>query len=65
MKPYLTLQSSEQIIVTAAASIYAAYIAVGRVEDGNEEAWMDRALKAALRIAKVTDETVQSDKELD
>lgn len=28
MKPYLTLQSSEQIIVTAAASIYAADIRV-------------------------------------
>ena len=63
--PYLTLQPSEQTIVTAAATIYAAYIVAGRVEDGQEAAWMDRALKAAFRIAKVTDETVQADKELD
>lgn len=35
------------------------------VADGKEAAWMDRALKAAFRIAKVTDETVQADKELD
>ena len=73
--PYLTLQSSEQTIVTlqsseqtivaAAATIYAAYIAAGRVEDGKKSAWMDRALKAAFQIAKKTDETVQADKELD
>lgn len=63
--PYLTLQPSEQTIVTAAATIYAAYIAGGVVEDGQENAWMDRALKAAFRIAKVTDETVQADRELD
>lgn len=63
--PYLTLQPSEQTIVTAAATIYAAYIAAGRVEDGKENTWMDRALKAAFRIAKVTDETVQADRELD
>lgn len=63
--PYLTLQPSEQTLVTAAATIYAAYIARGLVEEGKENAWMDRALKAAFRIAKVTDETVQADKELD
>ncbi len=63
--PYLTLQPSEQTIVTAAATIYAAYIAAGRVEDGKESAWMDRALKAAFRIAKKADETVQADQELD
>lgn len=63
--PYLTLQPSEQTIVTAAATIYAAYITRGVVEDGKENAWMDRALKAAFRIAKVTDDTVQADRELD
>ena len=36
--PYLTLQPSEQTIVTAAATIYAAYIARGVVEDGKENA---------------------------
>ena len=63
--PYLTLQPSEQTIVTAAATIYAAYIVAGHIKDGQEAAWMDRALKATFRIAKVTDETVQADKELD
>ena len=51
--------------MTAAAGIYAAYISAGRVEDGKEAAWMDRAIKAAIRIAKVTEESVQADKELD
>jgi hypothetical protein len=63
--PYITLQPSEQTLVTAAAAIYSAYIATGRVEDGQENAWIDRAIKAAIRIAKVTDETVQADRELD
>ncbi|MFM9961978.1 MAG: hypothetical protein ACKV2Q_12220 [Planctomycetaceae bacterium] len=63
--PYLTLQPSEQTVVIAAATIYAAYISAGRVIDGQEAAWMDRAIQAAIRIAKVTDDSVQADKELD
>lgn len=63
--PYVTLQPSEQTLVTAAAAIYAAYISAGRVEEGQEAAWMDRAMKAAFRIARITDETVQADRELD
>ena len=66
MKPlYLTLQPTEQILVTAAATIYSGYISAGKVEDGREAEMMSRAIKAAIRIAKVTDETVQADRELD
>jgi len=64
-RPYLTLQPSEQVIVTAAAGIYAAYIAAGRVEGGQESEWMNVSIKAAIRIARVTDEAIQADKELD
>lgn len=51
--------------MTAAATIYAAYITAGRVLDGQEAEWMDRSIRAAIRIAKVTDESVQADKEFD
>lgn len=65
MKTCITLQPSEQTIVMAAATIYTAYLSAGRVEDGQEAEWMDRAIKAAIRIAKVTDESIQADKDLD
>lgn len=64
-KAFIKLQPSEQTLVSAAATIYAAYISSGRVADGEEAAWMDRAIKAAVRIARVTDESVQADKDLD
>lgn len=63
--PYLTLQPSEQTLVTAAATIYAAYIAAGKVEEGKENAWMDQSIRAAIRISRVTDQTVQVDRELE
>jgi hypothetical protein len=63
--PHVTLQPSEQTLVTAAAAIYAADISAGRVEDGQESAWMDRAIKAAFRIARITDETGQAARDLD
>lgn len=65
MKPYITLQPSEQVLVNAASVIYAAYITTGRVEDGQEAVWMERSIKAAIRIARTTDEAVQADKEVD
>lgn len=62
--PYVTLQPSEQVLVTAAATIYSGYIVAGRVEEGQEDQWMDRAIKAAFRIATVIDASVMADKEL-
>ena len=62
---HISLQPSEQALVTAAATIYAAYITAGRVEDGQESAWMERSIKAAIRIAKITDESVRAEKEFD
>lgn len=62
-KHQISLQPTEQTLVTAAATIYAGYIAAGRVADGQESAFMDRAIQAAIRIAKVTDDSVQADQE--
>lgn len=62
-KHQISLQPTEHALVTAAATIYAGYIAAGRVPDGQESAFMDRSIQAAIRIAKVTDESVQADNE--
>lgn len=61
---YLTLQPSEQTLVTAAATIYAAYISTGNVEAGQEKKWMDLAIQAAFRLATVIDASVMADKEV-
>ena len=64
-KAYISLQESEMVVVQAAAQIYAAYITAGRVEEGQENQWMDKSIRAAIRIANVTDKAVISDGEVD
>lgn len=63
-KPYLRLQHSEGIVVHAASRIYAAYIAAGRVTDGDEGQWMDRSIEEAISLAVKTDDRVDSDDEM-
>ena len=63
-KPKLTLQPSEAILSRAAANIYAAYITAGRVPDGKEREWMERAVREAYQIVRLADQSVQSDDEI-
>jgi len=60
----LSLQPSEGIAARMAATIYAAYIAAGRVPDGKEKDWMQRAINEAIWIARTTDDAIQSDHEM-
>ena len=60
----LSLQPSEGIVVGAAAMIYAAYIGSGRVPDGREKEWRERAAKEAIALAHYVDGAVRSDTEL-
>ena len=62
-KPYITLQPTEQTIVTAAAQIYAAFITNGMVEPGDETKWLKQSVHDAIRLARITDDTIQADKE--
>ena len=62
-KAYLKLQKSEAVVIQCATQIYAAYIAAGRVGDGQEAEFMQKAIRDAIRIAKATDEAVISDDE--
>jgi len=64
-KKYFKLQHSESVVVQAAAQIYAAYIASGRVEEGEQTRWMQRSIREALLIAQATDDAVISDAEMD
>jgi len=61
---HLKLQHSESIVVQAAAQIYSAYIAAGRVADGEEARWMERSIREAIRIARATDSAIISDEEI-
>ena len=60
----LSLQPSEAIVARAAADIYAAYIIAGKVQDGQEKTWRDRAIREAFDIARTADEAIVSDGEL-
>ena len=59
----LSLQPSESVVVRAAAEIYSAYIIAGRVPEGQEKEWMERAIREAAWIARTTDDAIQSDNE--
>ena len=63
-KPKLSLQPSEAMVAESAAIIYAAYITIGRVPEGQEQKWIERSIHEAVQIAQLTDEAVHSDTEL-
>ena len=63
-KKHITLQHSESVIVQAAAQIYAAYIASGRVTEEGNTHYMKQAILEAIAIARGVDEAVISDGEM-
>lgn len=63
-KVYLTLHPSERAVATAAAQIYSAYIAAGRVSEGTQSDWMQRSVQEAIEIAKIADQSITSDGEM-
>ena len=65
MAKYLKLQHSESVVIAGATQIYAAYISAGRVAEGQEDQWMARAIKEAIKIATTADEAIVSDDEMD
>lgn len=64
-KPFISLKPTEQTLTDSASRIYAAYITTGRVTDGEEKEWMERAIREAILIARTIDEAVMSDGEFD
>jgi hypothetical protein len=64
-KVRVSLQASEGLVFEAASRIYAAYLRAGKISDGREGEWMERSLREAIQLARLTDQSVQSDAELD
>jgi hypothetical protein len=64
-KNYLELQRTEGIVIEAAATIYAGYISSGRVGEGQEAEYIQRSIREAIQIAKITDRVVIADEEID
>ena len=63
-KTTLTLQASEQALVAAASRLYAAYIVSGQIGEGQEQGWIERAVREVVSIARHVEDTVSSDDEL-
>lgn len=64
-KTYLTLQPSEVAILNAAAQIYSGYVIAQRVIEGDEQKWLERSLREAIRLARATDEVIVAEGEMD
>lgn len=63
-KTTMSLQASEQALVAAASRLYAAYIVSGQVGEGQEQGWLERAVREAVSIALQVEDTVSADDEL-
>jgi hypothetical protein len=63
-KPNLTLQPSKAIITQAAAEVYAAYIAAGRIKDEETDDWIKRSIREVFLIARIIDSSFYSDREM-
>jgi len=63
-KVYLTLRQSEGVVTQAAATLYAAYQAAGRVSEGTEDEWMTRSVEEAIQLAQRCDQRITSDGEM-
>jgi hypothetical protein len=64
-KPYMALQPTELALLDAASRIYSARVALGTVPVGGEPAAFEAAVAESLSLARLIDESVMADKELD
>ena len=64
MAKNIKLQHSESVVAHAASRIYSAYIVSGKVNDDNQDQWMRKSIKAAIKICVATDDAVISDDEI-
>ena len=64
-KPYMSLQPTEVALLDSASRIYSARLASGQVADGCESDPLKAAVAESLLLARLIDEAVMADKELD
>jgi hypothetical protein len=60
-KPDITLEPSKGVVSEMAARIYAAYIIRGNMKEGEEEQYMERSIREAVRIAKTVERSVETE----
>lgn len=60
---YLSMQHSESVVATMAATIYAAYVQRHEITEANEDVFVRKAVSAAVKLANYTDKLVKSDEE--
>ncbi len=64
-KPYMSLQPTEVALLNSGSRIYAARLASGQVADGCESDALEAAVAESLSLARLIDNSVMADKELD
>ncbi len=60
---YIKLQQSEGIVCQMASQLLAAFISSGQLKPENEDHYIDRSLKMAIKLAILADRTIDSDDE--
>jgi len=60
-KPAITLEPSKGVVSEMAAQIYSAYIIRGDVQEGEEDQYMERSIREAVRIAKTVERSVETE----
>lgn len=60
---YLSLQHSESVVATMAATIYAAYVQRDEITEQNEDEFIRKSVRAAIKLATCTDKVTKSDEE--
>ena len=60
-KPDITLEPSKGVVSEMAAQIYSAYIIRGDVQEGEEDQYMQRSIREAVRIAKTVERSVETE----
>ncbi|HJV87671.1 MAG TPA: hypothetical protein VJ698_19535 [Noviherbaspirillum sp.] len=60
---HLHLQHSEAVVAGMAATIFAGYLQSRQISENNEDAYLRKAVDAAIRMAGYVDTAVRSDEE--
>ena len=60
---FLHLQHSETVVASMAATLLAAYIHKGDLNDQNEDALIEKSIALSIKLAACTDKLVKSDEE--
>ncbi len=60
---FIRLQHSEAVVAQMASRLLAAYIAAGRVSPASEDEVLGKCVSLAVRLAQLTDRTIESDDE--